>query len=115
MRGNHDQCRRLPVIGRPPGHVASRLFAEPDIDQHDIRAQGLGVLDRLGATAGRPSHGYPVPLQHGLRRSGRLARSSRSSTSSSANTTLVRLVFTRRLSAWIPASGKAGSEASATE
>jgi hypothetical protein len=67
MRGSHDQCRWVPVIGQLPGHIETRLLARADSDQHDIRPQGLGALHRLGATTGRAGHGYLVPLQHGLR------------------------------------------------
>ena len=37
--------------------------AQADIDQHDIRPQRLGTLDRLGGVVGNPGHNHSVPLQ----------------------------------------------------
>jgi hypothetical protein len=66
--GSHDQRGRVVVVGQPTSHIKTRLLAQADIDQHDIRAQGRGTHDRLCAITGRPSDGYSVSLEHGKRR-----------------------------------------------
>ena len=66
--GDHDQRRGLPVGRQLPGDVETRLLAQADIDQHDVRPQHTDAFDCVRAGTGHSGHGNPVRLQQGLRR-----------------------------------------------
>jgi hypothetical protein len=58
--GDHDDRRGLAAGRQLHGGVETGFLAQADIDQHDIGAQRLDALDRLGAGAGDPGHRHAV-------------------------------------------------------
>ena len=49
--GNQDHFgAALTVLGEEPGQVKTALLAEPDVDEDDVRAQCVGLPERLGDT-----------------------------------------------------------------
>ena len=64
VRGDHDERGSLPSAGELPGYIETRLLAQADIDQQDVRLQFGGALDGLGSTVSDAGHGNPVPFQH---------------------------------------------------
>jgi hypothetical protein len=56
----------MPVCRQPSGRLETGLLSQTDVDQHDVRPQRLGALDRLGGVMGYPGHRHPAAFQQGL-------------------------------------------------
>ena len=54
-------------LGEEPGQVKAALFAEPDVDEDDVRAQRAGLPKRLGDARGHAHDGHALSLQEKAR------------------------------------------------